>query len=310
MSVSLKKLAADGSGNVKKTDLFRVKFGLLKVEPGFNLRDLEEPETKEHIHGIFMTIMNGGEVPPLEVRTDEDGNIWIVDGHCRHAGYGMAIAAGAPIEYIDVLPYRGNDAERVAKMIISSQGKALTPLETAMGYKRLFKFKWDETQIANYVGRSTEQVKQLLILANANTDVHQFVKRGAISAYTAIDIIRVHGEKSGAFIAQQLAAAQAKGQNKVTTSSIQGRALPKKIVTGLVSSVNVFAERLDNRTRKSLAELENTPEEQLKGKTVEVDAAALLELLRAHSAVDEVQKKQAEKAQAKEAAAKQETMDV
>lgn len=301
--MSLKSLAA--AGEVKKTDLFRARYQDLKIEKGFNLRDLTAPDVKAHINSIYTTLMNGGTVPPLDVRVDQDDNIFVVDGHCRHAAYGMAIEAGAPIEWIDVLPTKDNDAGRVTKMITRNQGLGLTPLETAMGYLRLIKFNWDEKQIANSVGRSEEHVKQLLILANANTDVHQLVRSGAIKAYPAIEVIRKYGDKAGEHIKQQLEAAQAQGKRHVTKSGMNGRALPKKIVSGLVETVQSFTQKLDQNTRRQLAELEAATEDQLKGKTVSIDAAALLELMRAQSAIDAVKAKQAEKAHAAEQAAKQ-----
>lgn len=306
--MSLKSLASKGLA--KKTDLYRVRHADLKVEQGFNLRNLHKPEIQDHINSIFQTIKNGGEVPPLEVRTDEDDNVWIVDGHCRHAAFDLAIKDGCPIEYINVLPFKGNDAERVAKMITSSQGKSLSPLEMGLGYRRLEKFNWDETKIAASVGKSSEQVKQLLILAHANTDVQMHVESEAISAYAAIDLIKKYGEKAGAYITEQLNAAQANGKTKVTKAGMHGRALPKKIVSGLVSSVASFAERLDSTTRRELAELENTPEDQLEGRMVQVSAAAMLSLLRAQSAIDEIKAKQNEKTRNKEQAGRQAAMAV
>lgn len=305
--MSLKSLAA--SGLAKKNDSYRVPYASLVVEKGFNVRNLKSAEAKAHIQSIFETIKNGGDVPPLEVRTDSEDQVIIVDGHCRHAAYGLAIQAGLPIEYIPVLAFKGNDEDRVAKMITSSQGMALTPLETAHAYKRLEKFNWDDAQIAARVGKSAEQVKLLLILANANKDVQQYVESGWVSAYAAIDLLKKHGEKTGAFIAAQQAAAQLKGKTKITNAGMNGRALPKKVVSGLVTTVASFAERLDMNTRKELASLETATEEQLQGRTVQVSAAALLELMRAQSAITEVKEKQDAKSRAKEEKAKQMPME-
>jgi len=306
--MSLKSLAA--AGRIKKTDLFRVKYEDLQVESGFNLRDLKTLEAKEHIHSIYQTIIAGGDVPPLEIRVDDQDNILIVDGHCRHAGYGLAIEKGHPIEWIDVLPFRGNDAERVAKMITSSQGRPLTTLEVSLGYKRLVKFGWENDQVAANVGKSVEHVKQLLILASANTDVHKFVRSGAIAAYAAIDLLRKHGEKTGEIIAKEVDSASAKGKIKVTKGGMEGRALPKKLMTNLVSSVETFTSRLTQETRVILATLEKATDEEVKGKTVTIEAAALLELLRAQGEVEAAKTKQTEKQLVKDEAAKQSKIDV
>jgi ParB family chromosome partitioning protein len=306
--MSLKTLAA--SGLAKKTDQYRVPYGSLVIEKGFNVRNLKSAEAKEHIHSIYLTIKNGGDVPPLEVRTDDDNNVIIVDGHCRHAAYGMAISDGLPIEYISVLPFKGNDVDRVAKMITSSQGMSLTPLETAHAYKRLEKFNWDEAQISARVGKSIEQVKQLLFLAHANISVQKHVESGSIGAYQAIELLKKHGENTGDFIEQQLDAAQSKGKTKITKAGMEGRALPKKFVTGLVNTVASFAQRLDAGTRKELASLESATEEQLEGRMVQVSATALLDLMRAQQAIDEIKEKQDAKSREKDTKSKQTKLEV
>jgi ParB family chromosome partitioning protein len=302
MASSLKQLAAQGE--LKKTDLYRARHKDLNLEPGFNLRR-KGPEMDAHIESIFQTIMSGGHIPPIEVRVGEDDKIFICDGECRYRAYAKAIKAGADIEWIDVLPFKGNDADRVANMLTANQGLPFTPLEVALGYKRLVAFNWDNKKIATHHGKTTSSVEQLLVLANANTDVHNLVASGAVAAHTAIDVVRKYGEKAGEYLAAQLQTAQAKGKTKVTNSTIEGRALPKKVLSSVVSSIQSFASRLDRGTLTRIAEFEALAPEQLVGRTVEIDAAALLDLMKAKSAVDEATAKQKTSARNAKQAAKQ-----
>lgn len=292
---SLKQLAAQGV--VKKTDLFRVRLNDLYVEPGFNLRT-EGDDLEAHIDAIAQTIMDGGPIPPLEVRVADDGRVLVVDGHCRRRAYQKAVDAGCPIEWIDVLQFKGNDADRVAKMLTSSMGKALSPLETAMGYKRLIAFGWEPDRVAKHHGKTRTHVDQMLLLANANSDVHRMVSVGAVAAHTALDFVREHGEKAGDKIAEALEKAKAGGKSKVTAGTVNGRALPRKLLNGMVSRVESFASRID---RGLVDELRNLPEESLSARKVEISAADLLELIQIQEEVAKVKAKR-EQAQPNEAA--------
>lgn len=224
--MSFKSLAV--AGKLKKTDLFRVQLADLKVEKGFNLRDTNDPEVNEHIQAMLTSLLAGVILPPMEVRVTEDDDVFIVDGHCRHQAYLRAKKAGHAVEWLDVLPFRGNDTDRIVKMIASSQGRALTPLERAMGYKRLRALNIDEAAIAASVGKSTQHVHQMLALADANADVHTAIRDGKIAATTAVHVVEKHGEKAGAEIQKLVKKANGSGKAKVTAATISP-SVPKSV---------------------------------------------------------------------------------
>lgn len=280
-NMTLKKLAADGG--VKKADLYRAKPRDILVEKGFNLR-LPGDELEQHIEGICTSILSGMTVPPIEVRVDDKGRMLIVDGHCRHAAYLRAIERGAEIEYIDVVPFKGNDADRVAKMIASSQGKALAPLEAALGYKRLVAFGWDAAKIAASTGKTDSYIYSLLMLANANTDVQKLVGEGRVSANVAIDVIRKHGEKAGEYLMAMLGPGDG-GPQRITKKALSGPTLPRKVVAQVVTSVENLAARLGQKSGAQIESILALEPEARAGRTVEVDADTLLDLL---SAVDAI----------------------
>lgn len=281
--MSLKSLAA--AGKIKKGDKFRVHINDILEEPGFNLR-AEGAELQAHIESMCTSYMAGVTLPPLEVRVTVDDKIYVVDGHCRRRAILMAIERGAQIEFVDVLPFTGNDVDRVAKMIASSQGLALKPLERALGYKRLANFGWDTEQIAAHIGMTKPHVEQLLVLANANHDVHRFVADGKIAAHTAIEIVREHGDGAGEFISKQLEAAENKGKSKVTNGTITGKRLPKKVVNSVLDSFRVFSGRVSPTMVEQYNGLRELAADELESKTVEIDALSLVELMKAKEALD------------------------
>ncbi|WVR18300.1 ParB-like nuclease domain [Bordetella phage PY223] len=298
-AASLKALYTQGE--VRKKDVFSVPLHKLEFEPGFNLRD-EGPELEEHIESMTQYILAGGTMPPLEVRVSE-GRVLVVEGHCRTRAYRLANERGASIEDVTCIPFTGNDVARVVKMIASSQGKALTSLETANGYARLIAFGKEPQEIAASVGKTRQHVEQLLILANANSDVHALVKSGSVSASVAIDAVRKHGEGAGAFLAAKYGEAKAAGKSKVTAGAINGKPLPREVVDTTISAMDSFMDALPNQARERLAAIESgsLPE----GQEVSVSASALLSLLNAHASVQEARAKQEQRARDKAAKAAQ-----
>lgn len=232
MAKSFKQMIKDG--DLKRADAMKARLEDLHEEPGFNLR-AEGEELEESINALAEFIFAGGQIPALEVRPRAEGGMWVVDGHRRRRAYLKLDEAGrlprVPSKddperleaWISIVPFEGNDAERVARVITSQEGKKLSPLELADGYKRLTAFGWTPDQIAKKVGKTRQHVEQVMMLGNANTDVQQLVASGQVSAITAVQVVRQHGEAAG-----ELQKAKATGKSKVTAGSMRGPTTPRQ----------------------------------------------------------------------------------
>lgn len=219
MMASLKAAAEDKNNPaVSKTTQFAVDPRVLEVEEGFNAR----PLNPDHVNEMALAQRNGATFPPLDVRVDE-GRILIVDGHHRHAASMKNIAEGYDIKSLDVRQFRGNDADRVAHMLNSASGLALTPLQLGVQYRKLIGFGWTEKAIADRRGKTVQHVKDMIQLAEANSDVHQAVNAGLISGTAALGIVKKHGSKAGAVIQEGLEAAQAAGKSKLTPKALAAK---------------------------------------------------------------------------------------
>lgn len=309
-----------GTGDIKKTNTYRAKLTSVHVEPGFNLRgetattyaDIKDPVFREEIDAMVDFLMDGGKFPPLEIRIRPEGGVWLVDGHRRRITYNRAVELGAPLAdedgevYVDVRAFEGNDSERVARIMTSAEGRKLTPLETANGYKRLAAFNWDAERIAKKVGKTRPHVEGLLILANANTDVHMLVASGKVSAAIAVDAVRKHNEKAGAFLAGQFEKAKAAGGKKVTAGTLKPKALPRAVVDDLYKTSRDFRSKLTPDAARLVAEFEagNITE----GK-VEVDVEALFHLVASLVDAEKAEAEQEAKARAKADKAAQQEID-
>jgi len=211
-----KKIHGD---DVSKVTSFAVAPHLLEIEEGFNAR----PLNLEHVAEMSLAMRNGATFPPLEVRVD-DGHITVVDGHHRHAAALKLIAEGFKVEPLDCRQFRGDEAKRVAHMLNSASGLALTPLQLAVQYRKLIDLGWTEPQIANRRGKSVQHVKDMIQLADADSDVHQAVNAGQLSGTAALLMIKKHGARAGAVIREGIERAKAEGKDKVTPKALAGSA--------------------------------------------------------------------------------------
>jgi len=240
-----KKIHGD---DVSKVTSFAVAPHLLEIEEGFNAR----PLNPEHVAEMSLAMRNGATFPPLEVRVD-DGHILIVDGHHRHAAALKAIAEGFEIKALDCRHFRGNDADRVAHMLNSASGLTLTPLQLGVQYRKLLGFGWTEPQIANRRGKSVQHVKDMIQLAEADSDVHQAVNAGLISGTAALKMVKQHGSKAGAVIQDGLEQARAEGKEKVTPRALARRSSPKvtdkQIVDWMVENIKFSQAYISDKAR-------------------------------------------------------------
>lgn len=218
MAESFKSLT--DKGVFKRNKLFSIQLENLHVQEGFNLRENDEG-LKDHVAAIADFIMQGGQLPPLLVRIAEDGRVMIVDGHCRFGGYTLAKERGYAVEWLDVLPFRGDDNDAVAMIMHSASGKPLTPLETAEGYKRLHDAGMTPIEIGKRFGKTRQSVDGLLLVGNAHPKIKKMIRDGVVTAAIAATAIRQHGEQASVWLGQQFLHALDMGKHKITQGTIE-----------------------------------------------------------------------------------------
>jgi len=302
------------SGTAKRADSLKMRIEDLHEEPGFNLRD-EGEDLQASIEAIVSHLANGGRLPPLEVRPRPEGGAWIVDGHRRSRAYRLADERGLPVRdpksgelFVKVELFQGNDADRTLRVITSAEGRALAPLEVAKGYARLRGFGWKADDIAAKVCKTRQHVSQMLILADANSDVHALVRSGAVSASLAVKVVHTHGEDAGAILAKKYGEAKDAGKAKLTAGGMAPKALPRAVVDSLVGSVDLLLVNLPKETREHLTVLQKRHEQIPEEETVTIPAWLLVDLMGEHEGVAEARAKQEQRA--REAANKAAQTDI
>ncbi|MBF7978090.1 MULTISPECIES: DNA-binding protein [Rahnella] len=213
-SLSLLYKSKDKNGTettVKKT--FLVPLSELYVEPGFNVRDIDQA----HVEEFRDAFVDGEYLPPLAVQVTQQG-IKIIDGHHRYYGAKLATESGHEIPRLECKDFVGSEADRIAFMVTSSQGKPLAPLERAAAYQRLSNQGWESAEIAKKVKRSVADVEHHLALLEVGDGLIEMVKSGEVAATTAVALSREHGVNASSVAAGQMVKAKAAGKTKLTRS--------------------------------------------------------------------------------------------
>ncbi|EOI3556571.1 ParB/RepB/Spo0J family partition protein [Cronobacter dublinensis] len=197
---------------VKKTYL--VPLGEIYVEPGYNVREIDQ----QHVEEFRDAFIAGEFVPPLAVEVTAQG-VKVIDGHHRYYGAKLATEAGHEVPRLECKDFVGTEADRIAFMITSSQGKPLSPLERAAAYQRLVNQGWEIAEIAKKVKRSVADVDHHIQLLSCGDDLIEMVRSGEVAATTAVALAREHGAKASSVAVEQMSKAKAAGKKKLTRSA-------------------------------------------------------------------------------------------
>lgn len=182
----------------------------LYVETNYNIRDIDQT----HVEEFRDAFIAGEHVPPLAVKVTEKG-IKIIDGHHRYYGAKLAQEEGYTLR-LECKDFVGSEADSVAFMVTSSQGRALLPLERAAAYQRLVNQGLEPAEIAAKVKRSITDVEQHLQLLTVGEPLIEMVKSGEVAATTAVALQREHGVKASSVAQEQMQKAKAAGKKKLT----------------------------------------------------------------------------------------------
>lgn len=272
----------------------------IRIRDGFNLRDVSGDDYEADIQSLMAHIKRGGKYPALEVVLSDGGQgVDVVDGHRRLTAIHRLIEQGDPIEYVRIEPFIGNDIDQLQRIMTSNEGRKLTPLEIAEGYRRLAAYGLTPDDIARRIGKTRQHVDQMLILATAPHEVQQMVKVGDVSATEAINVTRTHGTRA----VDKLQAARAKAGGKVTAKALREWTPKYDVVRPVLRGVEELIDCLDTTTRALLVTVDQHPSKHQM--MVSVPASVLATIVNATGELEDARAAAAEKQRAKAAQASQ-----
>lgn len=187
--------------DIKVNKTFMVPVAHLIVEEGFNIRDLDQ----NHIQAMAQSYSAGRMMPALVIRTTKAG-FKVIDGHHR-----LTAAKIAGVHRLECKEFAGTEAEQIAFMVSSSQGRNLKPVERAHAYRRLIGLGVTKDEVAKAVSRSRADVDNHLLMLEAGDDVIAAIKSGEVAATEVQRELRKSGSGAQENIMKAVNTARAQG---------------------------------------------------------------------------------------------------
>jgi ParB family chromosome partitioning protein len=220
------KAAMKGAG-AGSSDLWHVQRSFIRVLPGFNVRLVGDPDYQAHIEALAYSIEQNGyakDKPLTGFVAREDGVdfICLTDGHSRLAAVDLLEARGLEIGPLPmVVKPRGTSREDMTfDLVTGNSGRPLTPYEVALVCKRLMGYGVEDKVIAKRLNLSPRYLQDLLHLVGAPIKIRDMVISGQVSATTAIETLKEHGNKAGSVLKLGLDRAIESGKTRVTQKHI------------------------------------------------------------------------------------------
>lgn len=210
---SLGQLYNDKDAGLTTRKTYNVPLEKIYAEEGYNVRELNQA----HVEEFRDAFIAGEYIPPLAVEVTEQG-VKVIDGHHRYHGALAAVEMGHEIVRLECKDFTGSEADKIAFMVTSSQGLALTPLERGAAYYRLQNQGWSPAEIASKVKRSESDILQHLKLHECTPYIKKLVREGSMNYAIAIDIAREHGVYADREASRLMKKAEAAGKKKITKS--------------------------------------------------------------------------------------------
>lgn len=182
---------------LKRRDGLVISPLLLCIPQDFNVRGIgmttEEYLTQEHIDEYIDRLAHAymrdaRSVPPMLIAFDENGvKPIVIDGWHRFHGLMRAIKNGAKIDTINVIETVGDMRDHNITMLNMGEAIKLTVVEQAEIYARLVHdFKMTVEEIAEYTGKSANQVKRSLKIHDLSDEEKLKIQKGETTAYQSL----------------------------------------------------------------------------------------------------------------------------
>lgn len=225
--------ATAGLKDAKRTDLWKVPRDKIKVLDGFNVRIKNEAYWQQvriyadsmKANGFFLDKPIAGFV----AKVNGENIVYVTDGHTRLDSFDLAVSEGAELDRVPMVvkPQGTSMEDLTVALVVSNNGRQLTPYETALVCKRLMKYGMDEAEIAGKIGLSKLHVANLLLLVSAPREITNLVQEGKVSSSLAVATLKTHGDKAIEVLKEGLMNAELLGKSKVTEKHIKDKK-PKK----------------------------------------------------------------------------------
>ena len=217
----------------------------LTIKPGFNIRDMSDPENIAHVEWLAGEIKEKGFTSIIRIMRMGSEDV-VTRGHCRMAAVDLLIQRGhwidAEMKIQTLTEPKGTNAfNLLAIQHTGDDNKKISHSEAVANVKRMMTFGKTEAEVAKAIGRSPTYVRDMLLLASAPASVEAAVQAGEISKTEATKIVRQKGPLlAGDAVEKMIKTARAKGKDKATAADepkLSRKAAPKPVSETLQTMV-------------------------------------------------------------------------
>jgi hypothetical protein len=225
--------AAVAAAKGKSADLWMLPYDAIHFDPRDNVRRLDVTWA-EHLGTLIQ--QNGyDKSQPLHCyirKVNGEDLVYLWKGQHRYHGIGFAIDNGFDPGLIPVVIAAAETVNRVNLIfggLTSNDSKANSPLDLAEKIVELREQHGiDNATICKRLGITDQTIRDVLLLANGPTEIHQMVRAGTVSSTLAIQQIREHGaDKALDRLAKGIEQAKADGKAKITKKHVEKAATAK-----------------------------------------------------------------------------------
>ncbi len=248
---SLDKLHRSKVEGVRKGNLFYAYPHKVHEMEGFNPRDYSREAVQQHIRNLANAFKAGEHVEPITVRVI-DGEIYVVEGHCRRRAMMLAIEEGADLGMQPLIEFKGDDTDAQKKILTSQMGEKLTKLELAEMYQRMVNRGKTLAEVGEIVGKTAEHVRQTLDIHTLPDEIKQLIHEGTVSSDLATKTYNELGSEAIAILKEGVEEQLVAGKKKLTPAALDkkrgvkpSKRMSKKVVSGMRDQLTQFGSKLE-----------------------------------------------------------------
>lgn len=296
--------AAMAEAGATANDMRVVPPSAIRQIPGFNKRE-RTPGYLAHIQWLKESMKEHGwkkhcSIPVIIQREGDKEVIYQVGGHSRMEALWLAVAEGAKIDTVTVVP-RGKRGLSMADLyidqVLDNDSLKHTLLEFGNVCYELQNEGLSTTEMAKRLVCSEKHVRDGLDCRALPRAILEMIGNGTVSPHTALDMFRLHGAEAIPLLKGAEAQAKTQGKARVTAKMLGGPRIPPKVSAGVVTAVTTFVDGLADDTRSILERLADGVDQASDDnaqQTVTLPAGLVAELMRAHKEVMKVRLRRAE----------------
>lgn len=200
------------------------------ITTGWNVRDMNSPETREHIKTLKLSIVARGVDKPISVRYDKvTGVATLVDGQCRLTACRELWEEGTKI-YVPSMRVTGDEVELTAESLTSNSGLPLTQWEIGEGCRRLIKMGgWTVAKIAAHICKPVRYVNEAIALSTVPVEAKALMASGEVSPARVLQEVREKGDGAVPALKEAVQKARSAPQAAPATAKAGKQAAPKPL---------------------------------------------------------------------------------